>query len=584
MGEESATNRFRFASEMDRIFESEEFSRSPVMRRLLRFLVNQTLAGNGDHLKAYSVAVDGLGRDADFDAQTDSYPRVQVGRLRRMLDAYYARAGFPNGQRLVIPNGAYRVYLVDDILQAQAKWPMQAPKQAPLGTASGGYTSETPFGLPARSQPARAARRLTEAALILALILAAALALLLAYLVPSTGRPLPLGNQMAYTRSPGMLLLPVEQGVHSPAGLAPSIDQVLGNALHRSWVVDVRSSDGAAPGGRGRPSTSSLPYRLQSVLAGPSGRDLYITLWDRTGQRIWTDHIDLTGREAALEDATRLPVANLIGSFGIIAAQERQHYGTKVAPGYSCLLKNAEFRMSLDPADLEASRNCLNQTFAINRSSPAALAASTAVNYRLSKLNPEEAATLRAKAQAHAKAAMLLNPFSPDAEMASAKVALVQGRCSLGKAMALRAIDLNPYEPENYARTGMLLFQCGDADHEYYLTLARQMNPQLPAFFSLPVIAALGERGQGQEALELAKSLPTANPAQMPYYAITMTLAYAHGGDRAHAARIWRQLAAAPGNAGKSPGQILRALLNSPKLARTIGRSLVRAGIIDRLD
>src|SRR3546814_7860448 len=39
-------------------------------------------------------------------------PRVQVGRLRRMLDAYYERYGLVNGERLVIPNGAYRVFLM----------------------------------------------------------------------------------------------------------------------------------------------------------------------------------------------------------------------------------------------------------------------------------------------------------------------------------------------------------------------------------------------------------------------------------------------------------------------------------------
>src|SRR3546814_18756877 len=82
------------------------------MRRLLRFLIDQTLAGKGEQLKAYSVAVDGLGRDPDFDAQSDSYPRVQVGRLRRMLDAYYERYGLVNGERLVIPNGAYSVFLM----------------------------------------------------------------------------------------------------------------------------------------------------------------------------------------------------------------------------------------------------------------------------------------------------------------------------------------------------------------------------------------------------------------------------------------------------------------------------------------
>lgn len=588
MGEESTTNRFRFASEMERIFESEEFSRSPVMRRLLRFLVDQTLAGYGEQLKAYGVAVDGLGRDPDFDAQTDSYPRVQVGRLRRMLDAYYTRAGFNYGYRLVIPNGAYRVHLLE-----VPAWPKerQQPVEKPSLPAQTEPSPE-PADQPEATAPSvpphiRGSGRLTGAALILGLIVAV-VAVALAYIISSSPQLSPSGNQsgngMAYSRAPGMLLLATEQGVNSPAGLAPSVDQVLGDAVHRSWVVDVRSSEGAAAGGRARLDISRNAYRLQSVLAGPTGEDLYLTLWNnRTGERIWTDNVHLNGRQATMKEAIRLPVANLIGNFGIIAARERQLYGGNVAPGYACLLKNAEFRMSLNPADMNASRECIGRTLALGRNSPAVLAASAVLNHRLYLLEPEKPA-FKAMAQADAKAAMRLDPFSPDAQMASAMIAFAEKRCSLGKTLASRAIDLNPYEPEYPARTGMHLFACGDPGHEYLLSQAREMNPQLPAFFSMPAIAAMGERGQGKKALDLAQGLPTANPQEMPFYAITMAVAYANGGHRARAAGIWRKLAAAPENAGRTPRQILNALLNSPALSSAIGSALVRAGILNRLD
>jgi hypothetical protein len=574
---------------MERIFESEEFSRSPVMRRLLRFLVNQTLAGNGEQLKAYGVAVDGLGRDPDFDAQTDSYPRVQVGRLRRMLEAYYARTGFRYGYRLLIPNGAYRVHLLE-----APTWPEdhQQPVEKPLPQAQKDPSPEPagpadPTVPPVQPHIVTGTGQLTGAALVLGLIVVA-MAVALAYIISSTQRLSPSqnqsGNRAAYTRAPGMLLLATEQGVNSPAGLAPSIDQVLGDAVHRSWVVDVRSSDGAVSGARARADTSRNAYRLQSVLAGPTGEELYLTLWNnRTGERIWTDHIGLAGRQTAMEEAIRLPVANLIGSFGIIAARERQRYGSNVAPGYSCLLKNAEFRMSPEPADIKASRTCIDRTLAFDRNSPAVLAASALLNYRQYMLEPERPA-FKAMAQADAKAAMRLDPFSPDAQMASAMVAFAERRCSLGKALAYRAIELNPYEPEYQAITGIHLFACGDPGHEHFLTLAREMNPQLPAFFSMPVIAAMGERGQGKEALELAQGLPTTNPKQMPFYAITMAVAYANGGQRTRAAGIWRQLAAAPEHAGRTPRQILSALLNSPALANATGSALDKAGIVDRLD
>lgn len=96
-------------SEMARIFAAPQFERAPVMRRLLSYLVAQTLAGNGERLKAYTIAVDALGRDADFDAKQDSYPRVQVGRLRKLLDDFYAAQDTRSAIRIHIPKGAYAV-------------------------------------------------------------------------------------------------------------------------------------------------------------------------------------------------------------------------------------------------------------------------------------------------------------------------------------------------------------------------------------------------------------------------------------------------------------------------------------------
>lgn len=79
-------------AELDAIESDPAFQRSPVMRRLLRFLVMESLAGRGEKLKSYAIAVEALGRESSFDPQTDSYPRVQVARLRKLLDAHYAHS------------------------------------------------------------------------------------------------------------------------------------------------------------------------------------------------------------------------------------------------------------------------------------------------------------------------------------------------------------------------------------------------------------------------------------------------------------------------------------------------------------
>jgi hypothetical protein len=147
--------------ELRRIFESPRFKHAPVMCGLLSFLVQQTLAGDGDRLKAYTIAVDALGRDADFDTRIDSYPRVQVGRLRKVLDDFYDEFGSTTGLRLHIPKGAYIVGFVD---------PESAPAEPPRADDA---SPSAPAGQPKPAMPvSRMADlgRFAAAAIVAALI------------------------------------------------------------------------------------------------------------------------------------------------------------------------------------------------------------------------------------------------------------------------------------------------------------------------------------------------------------------------------------------------------------------------------
>lgn len=97
--------------EVEAILEDLIFERSPMQTRLLRFLVEATIRG-GPAPGQYEIAVDGLGRDPDFDLANDSYPRVHVSRLRSNLENYYARNRPVNGTRVVIRPGRYTLDLI----------------------------------------------------------------------------------------------------------------------------------------------------------------------------------------------------------------------------------------------------------------------------------------------------------------------------------------------------------------------------------------------------------------------------------------------------------------------------------------
>jgi tetratricopeptide (TPR) repeat protein len=92
---------------LERILASEVFARSERARDLLRYLVEQDLAGNADRLKGFSIGVDVFRKDDRFDPATDTVVRVQAGRLRDLLQQYYEGEGAADPLQISVPRGSY---------------------------------------------------------------------------------------------------------------------------------------------------------------------------------------------------------------------------------------------------------------------------------------------------------------------------------------------------------------------------------------------------------------------------------------------------------------------------------------------
>jgi hypothetical protein len=92
---------------LERILASDTFGRSERARELLSYIVERDLAGDADKLKGFAIAMDVFGKDADFDPSTDAVVRVQAGRLRELLQHYFANEGAAEPVRIAIPRGSY---------------------------------------------------------------------------------------------------------------------------------------------------------------------------------------------------------------------------------------------------------------------------------------------------------------------------------------------------------------------------------------------------------------------------------------------------------------------------------------------
>ncbi len=76
---------------LEKILADEKFNAAPQMSAFLNYVVRQTLLGDADRIKAYTVAVDALGKLPTFDPQNDPSVRVLAKRLRTSLEQYYQR-------------------------------------------------------------------------------------------------------------------------------------------------------------------------------------------------------------------------------------------------------------------------------------------------------------------------------------------------------------------------------------------------------------------------------------------------------------------------------------------------------------
>jgi len=117
--------------ELEHICASKHFVGSPRLSEMLQFVVEESLQGRGERIKAFTIAQAVFGRDESFDQQRDTIVRVEAGRLRRRLADYYADATQDHAVLIEIPKGGY------------------APKISLLAGSTGNRRLKVAFGIAA---------------------------------------------------------------------------------------------------------------------------------------------------------------------------------------------------------------------------------------------------------------------------------------------------------------------------------------------------------------------------------------------------------------------------------------------------
>lgn len=95
--------------QVERLLRSKTFETSEVHRRLLLYLAEKTFSGEAERLKEYTIGLEAFGKPSSYDPRHDSIVRLQTGRLRQKLLAYYQTEAAGDTLLVSLPKGAFKL-------------------------------------------------------------------------------------------------------------------------------------------------------------------------------------------------------------------------------------------------------------------------------------------------------------------------------------------------------------------------------------------------------------------------------------------------------------------------------------------
>src|SRR3984885_5598159 len=91
---------------LDEIFHSSPFRASKQSQQLLRYIVDETLAGRSELLKERLIGVNVFGRRPDYDTNEDPIVRARAAEVRKRLAQFYVGEGSHSAVRIEISPGS----------------------------------------------------------------------------------------------------------------------------------------------------------------------------------------------------------------------------------------------------------------------------------------------------------------------------------------------------------------------------------------------------------------------------------------------------------------------------------------------
>src|ERR1700736_270054 len=94
-------------NQMERMLANPLFKNSKRYPTLLRYIVEQPLAGSPAELKERTLGVEVFGRHPDYDTNADPIVRATAGEIRKRIAQYYHEHGHETEIRIDLLPGSY---------------------------------------------------------------------------------------------------------------------------------------------------------------------------------------------------------------------------------------------------------------------------------------------------------------------------------------------------------------------------------------------------------------------------------------------------------------------------------------------
>lgn len=491
----------QISTELDRLLSDPDFHATDRNKRFLRYVANETLAGRGNAIKAYSIAVDVFGRPQSFDGTLDPIVRIEATRLRSSLSEYYEHYGKRSSVSIELPRGRY----------------VPIFHSTGLSNASQSDAANPPVDEQASSnRQAVVSSRVLRRLMALPIMLSAAVALTLVCAV----------SVMAWQTSRHNLSeKPTVVIKWTPEGTVPTAESIavrdaLMVALSQFQTLRVISEQA----GFKSDSSTSHNYRV----------DLKYGSEDVT-QFVWWSLVDpdtgellRSGREAGLGQNAKQQLVSrlasqLAGLKGVINLNEVQRDLAHPTLGNGCILRSFFALEANDKIELDVARICLENTVKLRPGQPEAIAMLAMVLLQQDTGDVDRTIKTISALETASKSSSM----SPSSQLAA--TALMQAQYTAGYVEAAivsgrRAVSLNPNNAVLLSKLGTLLFIVGRWDEG--LELVRESRTlDSSQYASSKIVLGLDayRRGQFNDALLNSKhsGLPT---SYLSHLLLTATL------------------------------------------------------------